>query len=109
MTPAGAATTSPPPRFPANPSHGRRQIAAVSSSASSRRACPPHRRVVHIIYDKGIEPSSRESTSRPSSSPPPAELLHGHCRRSKPRLPSPSTPSNQGKFLMSKRPSFASL
>jgi hypothetical protein len=99
----------PPQSFPANPSHGRHQIAAVSSSTSARRACPPHRHIVHIIYDKGIEPPSRESTSRASSSPPPAELLHGRCRRSKLPLPSPSTPSNQGKFLMSKRPSFASL
>jgi hypothetical protein len=63
------------------------------SSASSRRAHPPHRRIVSIIYDKGIEPPRRKSTSRASSSPPPAELLHGPCHRSKPPLPFPSTPS----------------
>jgi hypothetical protein len=60
------------------------------SSASSCRARPPHRPLVCIIYDKVIEPPRCESTSRASSSPPPAELLHGPCGRSRPPLSFPS-------------------
>jgi hypothetical protein len=52
-----------------------------------RRACLPQRRIIHIIYDKGIELPHRESTLWASSSPPPGKLLHGHYRRSRPPLP----------------------